>query len=99
VRIRFTRRAELSIERIDDRWRAHRLAAPDLFWTELSDAVALLQLSPERGARYKTRKGNRVHRVLLPKTDYHVYFEIDRDAALIMILVVWGARREHGPKL
>jgi mRNA-degrading endonuclease RelE of RelBE toxin-antitoxin system len=93
VRIRYTKRAELSIERIDDRWRTHRLAAPDLFWTEL------LQTSPERGALYKTRKGNKVRRVLLPKTDYHVYFEIDSDADRIMILVVWGARRERGPKL
>jgi hypothetical protein len=51
------------------------------------------------GAVYKMRNGNQVRHVVLPKTDYHVYFEIDRDADWIMILVVWGARRERGPKL
>ena len=99
MRIRYTRRAELSIERIDDWWRANRRAAPDLFWTELGEPVELIETSPEMGAVYKTRKGNQVRHVVLPKTDYHVYFEIDRDADWIMILVVWGARRERGPKL
>jgi plasmid stabilization system protein ParE len=99
VRIRYTKRAELSIERIDDRWRAHRPAAPDLFWTELGEAEELLRVSPQRGTVYKTRKGDEVRRVLLPKTDYHVYYELDRDAEMAMILVVWGARRERGPKL
>jgi plasmid stabilization system protein ParE len=99
VRIRFTKRAELSIERIDDWWRSQRRAAPDLFWTELAETVELLQSSPEMGAVYKMRKGNQVRHVLLPKSDYHLYFEIDHDADRIMILVIWGARREHGPKL
>ena len=99
MRIRYTRRGELSIERIDDWWRAQRSAAPDLFWNELGEAVELLKSSPEMGAVYKTRKGNGVRRIVLPKSDYHVYFEVERNADWIMIIVVWGARRERGPKL
>jgi plasmid stabilization system protein ParE len=99
VRVRYTRRAELSIERIDDWWRANRHASADLFWTELGQAVELLETSPEVGGVYKTRKGNQVRKIVLPKTEYHVYFQLDRDADWLMILVVWGARRERAPKL
>lgn len=47
--VRFTRRGELSVERIDDRWRVERAAAPDLFWSELVSALELLEANPETG--------------------------------------------------
>lgn len=40
-----------------------------------------------------------VRRVLMPKTENHVYYEIDRDKGIAIILAVWGAPKEHGPKL
>ena len=45
----------------------------------------------------RTRKGTEVRRVLLPKTTYHVYYELDPHDEMLMMLVVWGARR-YGAK-
>ena len=95
--IRFTKRAERSIERIDDWWRVDRRSSPDLFWQELNAAIDTLRTFPEAGIEYKTRRGNTVRRLLLERSKYRVYYELrDQD---VFILLVWGATRERGPKL
>lgn len=45
------------------------------------------------------RQGVSVLRVLLPKTKNHVYYEIDRENGVAMVLAVWGAPKQRGPKL
>lgn len=40
-----------------------------------------------------------LRRLLLPKTEYHVYFALERDEMVLVIHSVWGARRGRGPKL
>jgi len=40
-----------------------------------------------------------VRRMLLPKTDNHVYYEIDREKGVVMIFMLWGGRKARGPKL
>ncbi len=99
MQIRYTRRAERCIERIDDWWQAHRPAAPDLFLRELDEAAGLLVVTPEAGVPYKTRKGSLVRYVLLPRTKYHVYYEVERAAGVVMILSVWSAVRGRRPVL
>jgi len=36
---------------------------------------------------------------LLPKTEYHVYYALERNETVIVIHSVWGARRGQGPTL
>jgi hypothetical protein len=55
--------------------------------------------APVSGQIYGYRKNRLVRRWLLEKTEYHVYFSVDRNAGVITLHSVWGARRGRGPKL
>jgi hypothetical protein len=33
------------------------------------------------------------------RTEQHVYYEVDLEHDLVIVLRVWGARRKRGPKL
>jgi len=98
VKIRYTRRAIREIERIDGWWRQNR-DAKDLFLDELDAALRQLSDLPDIGARYETRRGSSVLRLLLPKTKHHVYFRRDPPQNRIMVVSVWSARRRRGPRL
>jgi len=54
---------------------------------------------PSIGTPYPTEKRPHLMRLLLPKTEYHMYFSLERDQTLIVIHSVWSARRKRGPKL
>jgi plasmid stabilization system protein ParE len=84
---------------MDRCWRENRADAADLFARELDAACALIAESPELGAPYVKCHGTVVRRVLLPKTKSHVYYEIDRENDVAMVVAVWGAPRGRGPKL
>jgi hypothetical protein len=59
----------------------------------------LATLPPTPGLVYETVRGKTIRRLLLPKTEQHVYFSIDVDARIVVIHTVWGARRGRVPKL
>jgi hypothetical protein len=52
---------------------------------------------PAIGAFYPASFEATVRRVLLPKTQNHVYYAVHDDQ--IVVLSVWGAPRRRGPKL
>ncbi|MGH7438618.1 MAG: hypothetical protein ACRENE_23260, partial [Polyangiaceae bacterium] len=79
-------------------WRKNRRASPDLFARELEAARKFIASTPELGTVYVERNGTVVRRVLMPKTRNHVYYEIDREHRVAIILAVWGAPKERGPK-
>ncbi len=99
MKTRLTAPACRQADRIDRWWRENRAAAADLFAREIAEARRLLAESPEIGTPYQKRHGVTVRRVLLPKTQNHVYYEIDRTENVVMILAVWGAPKGRGPKL
>jgi plasmid stabilization system protein ParE len=99
VRIRYTKRAELCVQRLDAWWRAHRFDAPDLFFAEVENTLQLLLNKPDLGVVYKTRRGTAVRRMLLPRTQYHLYYEHDQQDDQLMIITIWGGKRRRGPKL
>ena len=41
--------------------------------------------------------GLAVRRLCLPKTRTHVYYAIDTDQGVVMVLTVWGAPKGRGP--
>jgi plasmid stabilization system protein ParE len=98
MRLRFTPRALREAKRLKSWWSANRLGAPDLFDEELDDALQRIIATPSLGIAYATgRFGVQVLRFLLTKTENHVYYAVDDDE--IVVLSVWGAPRERGPKL
>ena len=98
MRIEIGRRAFRQVERASSRWQEHRPAAPFLFDDELEAALGLLLTAPNLGIPYPTAKRPNLRRLLLPSTDYHVYFALE-DESLIVIHSVWGARRGRAPSL
>ena len=99
MKTRLTAPARQQADRIDRWWRENRPAARDLFARELAEARALLAATPEADSPYAERQGVLVRRVLLPRSQQHVYYEVDRENDLVMILAVWGAPRGRGPRL
>ena len=93
------KRARREARRIELWWREHREVSPDLFTEELANAVQRLEEHGTRiGQPYSERCGRQVYRLLLKKTEQHVYFRHDPPDT-IMVLAVWGGRRKRGPKL
>jgi hypothetical protein len=99
MKLVFTPEAELQASDIDEWWRAHRPEAPDLFARELAHARAAIEAAPLAGMTYTDSTGKTARRVLLPRTRNHVYFEIDEERGLVVVLAVWGAPRGRGPSL
>jgi len=40
-----------------------------------------------------------MRRVLMPKTERHVYYSVDEAIQSVVVHVIWGARKGRGPKL
>jgi len=99
VKVRLSGPARKKTDQLDRWWREHRSETRDLFAQEFADAQRQLALSGERGIIYGERNGAVVRRLLLPKTGTHVYFEIDPAKGVVMIFMLWGARKGRGPNL
>ena len=99
MKIRFTSRARQRAGIVATWWRANRVRTPDLFEQELEEAVINLTTQPELGRPYETIRGKLVRRLLLPKTEQHVYYGVDDLTETVIVYTVWGARRGRRPKL
>jgi plasmid stabilization system protein ParE len=93
----FTSEASKHVAVIDDWWRKHRPAAPDLFTQELSQAVDLLCTLPGAGRIYARSRDLEIRRVLLRSTRHHLYYTVEGQH--LQILAVWSAIRGTGPDL
>lgn len=93
-----SKRAGRAAERIDARWR-ERADDPGVFARELLASVELLESSKVPGTAYPTAKRPALRRLLLRKSQCHLYFEIDEASQTIQILHIWDGRRERGPEL
>jgi plasmid stabilization system protein ParE len=80
-------------------WRANRPAASDLFLEELEACGRDLKTSPQRAGLYRITNGREVRRILLPRTRYHVYFQVNESARAVFILAIWHASRGRAPTL
>jgi plasmid stabilization system protein ParE len=93
------KRAKTHIREIARWWRANRGARHRLPLEELRLAFASLAAFPEIGPAYRSRHGIGVRRLLLPRSQYWVYYEVDHAAEEVRILAVWRASRGKAPPL
>ncbi len=80
-------------------WRENRPLAPDLFDREMEAAKWRLEQQPELPPVYETVRGRVIRRVLLPKTEGHVYYAVDAATQTVLVYIISGARKGRGPKL
>ena len=79
-------------------WRTHGIV-PDLFDRELEETQDRVLAMPMVGVVYRTVRGCIIHRVLMPKTQQYFYYSVDEDSGVILVHMIWGARRGRGPRL
>lgn len=97
--VRLARRAERDLRRIDAWWRDNRPAAPELFVSEVADALRLLRGAPAAGPLHEIRPGDGVRRVLLPQTRFHAYYRFDGHDDVVVIVAIWSTQRGRTPML
>lgn len=99
MKVRFSPRAQRRVRGVAKWWRENRPSAPPLFDDELHGAIERLKMHPTLGLEYDEVGGKIIRRMLLPKSNQHVYHAVDDDHGVIVIYTVWGARRGRGPTL
>ena len=62
-------------------WREHRPAASDLFDDEIAAVLDRLTEAPKTGAPYRTIRNRLIRRIVMARTSYNVYFEIQEERA------------------
>jgi hypothetical protein len=69
----------------------------DVFAEELEQAITIVGMLPGAGTAYAQSPVPGVRRVYLRRVAAHLYYTFDDDE--VIVRAVWGARREHGPRL
>jgi plasmid stabilization system protein ParE len=96
-RVQTTVDAQAQLQTIFRWWRENRRGS-DLLRREVNEGLTLLAHHPDAGAPIgSTMPG--VRRLLLRRTQYHFYYQVDRQAGTVMILAVWHTARGGAPPL
>jgi hypothetical protein len=96
VRVEFSDDARAQANAASVWWTLNR-DYPDLFDDELEAAVIRLTRAPETPAIYSHMAGLEVRRILLPRTQFHLYYAIAKD--IVVVHAIWGAVRGEPPPI
>lgn len=99
MKLRVGELARRQADEIEDWWVANRPSAPTLFTDELEEAFLRICDMPGAGVRWPTARRPTLRRILMPRTQNHVYFRVDEARQVVHVLAVWGAPRGQPPKL
>jgi hypothetical protein len=97
VKVDLSDRALREMQRIDASWRK-RASSPDVFLDELEETIEAIEVRGLFGVFYDAKGKHRVHRLLMKKSEYHVYL-VRKSDDLVIVVAIWSARRKRGPKL
>ncbi|MCL4684983.1 type II toxin-antitoxin system RelE/ParE family toxin [Myxococcota bacterium] len=97
VPVKPTHRAATEIRRASAWWRANRPAAPFALADDLERALELVAAQPGIGARARNAKKEGVRRLLLSRTGYHLYYQVNAEAGRVEVLALWHSRRGRDP--
>jgi plasmid stabilization system protein ParE len=90
-RVDITPRARAQINDISRWWRANRPSNPTLFREELIEARQRIAHLPASGPAYDSPEHADVRRMLLYRTQHHVYYVVDEQKRVVTVLAVWHA--------
>ena len=94
-----TSRAAAEIRRASAWWRANRPAAPLALVDDLERAFELIATQPGIGAQARNAKKDAVRRVLLSRTGYYLYYQVNEEAGRVEVLALWHSRRGREPDI
>ena len=98
-RVDLSPQARAQIAAINLWWAENRPAAPTLVAAEFETAIQQLSASPESGRLHDGSKQVHVRKILMPRSRYHLYREVDPASRLVNILAVWHVSRGQEPAL
>ncbi len=93
--VEWTARADREATRAVRWWAKNRPAAPRLLREELARAIDLVRSSPLMGTVW--RPG--IRRIVLERTRYHLYYNVEASPDRIRVLAVWSSIRGRAPRL
>ena len=99
MKLRIGKRAQRQADKIEAWWVEHRPAAPTLFTDELAWTFQHLCQRSSAGVRWPTSRRPMLRRILMPRTENHVYFMVDEMTQTVHVLAVWGVPKGRTPKL
>jgi plasmid stabilization system protein ParE len=99
VKLRVGKRAQQQANKIEQWWVENRPAAPTLFTDELERTFQYICHVRNAGVRWPTSRRPTLRRILMPRSNNHVYFVIDEPTGTVHVVAVWGAPRGTTPKL
>lgn len=85
------------MQRINAAW-LEKADFPELFLDELLETVHLIETTGVLGTPYQVRAKRQVTRLLMEKSEYHVYL-VRQSRDLVVVVSIWSARRKRSPKL
>ena len=95
--VRITTTAKNHIRSIKS-WGSENLGQDlDVFASELAHALGQLAELPFSGGSYQAKPG--VRRLLLRRSQYHLYYTVDEESRLVMVRAVWHIARGQKPEL
>lgn len=58
----------------------------------------MLAEQPDAGAHPEGTPA-RVRRLVLPRTQYYLYYQVERGAGAVLVLAIWHTARDSGPPM
>lgn len=92
------KRAQRDALRIHARWDDHA-DHKKTFAKELLETLEHLTSVSPPGTPCPTEERPALRRMLMPKSECHVYFEVDQRRQVVRVVTVWSALRGQPPKL
>jgi plasmid stabilization system protein ParE len=99
VKLRLGKRLLQQVEHKDAWWAKNRLAAPELFARELRDTLEHIRTQPGSGVGWPTARRPTLRRILMPRTQNHIFFLVNEKDQTVDVLAIWGAPRDRMPPL
>ena len=99
MKLRVGKRAQKQAESIGEWWVEHSPASPDLFAGELEQTFHHICSVHVAGVGWQTPRRPTLRRILMPRSQNHVYFEIHERTQTVHVLAIWRAPRGTVPKL
>jgi plasmid stabilization system protein ParE len=97
-RVQVSPEARAQVATINLWWAEHRPAAPTLVAAEFEAAVKRLATLPACGRPYPDERPG-VRKLLMPRSGYHLYYEVHDANRVVTVLAVWHVARGQGPPL
>jgi plasmid stabilization system protein ParE len=98
-RFKIAARADLQIRAAAKWWIKNRTAAPAAFAQDLESAFSLIEQFPYAGEEISHRRISGLRRVLLGRSQYHLYYAVYLSERIVEVFALWHSSRGKPPRI